>query len=167
MTLPALMGDFWGIMLSFVFLYPVLMSCIWMIGGLAFYFRYERHAHRVDQPPPLDHYPVVTILVPCFDEEANARETMEALMLLRCPPSKSSRSMTAAPPAPARYSTNWRRRIRVCMSSTMPRTGKATGLNTATLLTKRSSFSVSTASLAWTPGACIRSCASLTFRSRA
>jgi biofilm PGA synthesis N-glycosyltransferase PgaC len=86
MTLPALMGDFWGIMLSFVFLYPVLMSCVWMIGGIAFYVRYERHPHRIiDQPPPRDKYPMVAILVPCFDEEANVRETIEALMQLRYP----------------------------------------------------------------------------------
>ena len=52
MTLPALLGDFWGVLLSFVFLYPVLMSCVWMIGGIAFYFIRERHPHRVVSEPP-------------------------------------------------------------------------------------------------------------------
>ncbi|HQR60016.1 MAG TPA: glycosyltransferase, partial [Methylophilaceae bacterium] len=86
LTLPALLGNFWGIMLSYVFLYPVLMSCLWMIGGLAFYFRHERHPHRiVNQPPERDEYPLVAILVPCFNEEANARETIDALMALRYP----------------------------------------------------------------------------------
>ena len=86
MTLPALMGNFWGVMLSYVFLYPVLMSLLWMIGGVAFYFRYERHPHRiVSQPPERAGYPLVAVLVPCFNEEANARETIDALMDLRYP----------------------------------------------------------------------------------
>ncbi|MBL8415741.1 MAG: poly-beta-1,6 N-acetyl-D-glucosamine synthase [Propionivibrio sp.] len=86
MTLPALMGSFWGVMLSYVFLYPVLMSLLWMIGGVAFYFRYERYPHRiVSQPPERADYPLVAVLVPCFNEEANARETIDALMELRYP----------------------------------------------------------------------------------
>lgn len=86
MTLPSLMGSFWGVMLSYVFLYPVLMSLLWMIGGVAFYFRYERHPHRiVSQPPERADYPLVAVLVPCFNEEANARETIDALMGLRYP----------------------------------------------------------------------------------
>jgi len=86
MTLPALMGSFWGVMLSYVFLYPVLMSLLWMIGGVAFYFRYERYPHRiVSQPPERADYPLIAVLVPCFNEEANARETIDALMELRYP----------------------------------------------------------------------------------
>ena len=86
MTLPSLMGNFWGVMLSYVFLYPVLMSLLWMIGGVAFYFRYERHPHRiVSQPPERADYPLGAVLVPCFNEEANARETIDALMDLRYP----------------------------------------------------------------------------------
>ena len=86
MTLPALMGDFWGVMLSYIFLYPVVMSCLWMIGGVVFYFRYERHPHRiVSDPPPREDYPLVAVLVPCFNEEANVRETIGALMQLRYP----------------------------------------------------------------------------------
>ena len=86
MTLPALMGNFWGVMLSYVFLYPVLMSLLWMIGGVAFYFRYERHPHRiVSQPPERADYPLIAVLVPCFNEEANARDTIDALMDLRYP----------------------------------------------------------------------------------
>ena len=80
------MGSFWGVMLSYVFLYPVLMSLLWMIGGVAFYFRYERYPHRiVSQPPERADYPLIAVLVPCFNEEANARETIDALMELRYP----------------------------------------------------------------------------------
>jgi biofilm PGA synthesis N-glycosyltransferase PgaC len=70
MTLPALLGDTWGAILAFVFLYPVLMSLFWMLGGIVFYFRFERHPHRiVSQPPERDDYPLIAILVPCYNEE--------------------------------------------------------------------------------------------------
>jgi biofilm PGA synthesis N-glycosyltransferase PgaC len=78
-TLPALLGDAWGAMLAFIFFYPVLMSMVWMIGGITFYLRFERHPHRiVNQPPVRDEYPLIAVLVPCFNEEAHAEETIEA-----------------------------------------------------------------------------------------
>ncbi len=86
MTLPAMMGDAWGIMLAFVFIYPLLMSVVWSIGGVVFYFLYERNPHRVvGQPPPLANYPLVAVLVPCFNEADNARETIENLMKVKYP----------------------------------------------------------------------------------
>src|SRR6185369_17171391 len=87
MTLPALLGDYWGMLLSFVLLYPITMSFIWMIGSVVFYFRHERHPHRssVSEPPERSAYPRVAILVPCFNEEANVREAIEGLMRLHYP----------------------------------------------------------------------------------
>lgn len=136
-TLPALMGDFWGVMLSYVFLYPVMMSCLWMIGATVFYFRFERTPHRiVSQPPVRDDYPLVAVLVPCFNEEDNARETIEALMALRYPNfeviaiNDGSRDRTGeildalADEFP---------RLRVIHN--LKNQGKAVGLNTAALLT--------------------------------
>ena len=35
--LPTLFGDFWDAILAYVFLYPVLMSVVWMIGGMRGY----------------------------------------------------------------------------------------------------------------------------------
>ncbi|WP_374691142.1 glycosyltransferase family 2 protein [Accumulibacter sp.] len=32
--LPVLLGDFWSAILAYVFFYPVLMSVVWMIGGI-------------------------------------------------------------------------------------------------------------------------------------
>ena len=83
-TLPALLGDFWGAILAYVFFYPVLMSVIWMIGGIVFYLRFERRPHRiVSQPPLRDEYPLIAVLVPCYNEEENVEETVEALMELK------------------------------------------------------------------------------------
>lgn len=86
MTLPTLLGDFWGAILAYVFFYPVLMSMVWMVGGISFFLRYERRPHRiVHQPPARDDYPLIAVLVPCFNEEAHVEETIEALMELQYP----------------------------------------------------------------------------------
>ena len=85
-TLPALLGDFWGATLAYVFFYPVLMSVVWMVGGISFYLRFERRPHRiVSQPPARADYPLIAVLVPCFNEEAHVEETIEALMELQYP----------------------------------------------------------------------------------
>jgi biofilm PGA synthesis N-glycosyltransferase PgaC len=85
-TLPALLGDFWGAILAYVFFYPVLMSVVWMVGGISFFFRFERQPHRiVNQPPERDDYPLIAVLVPCFNEEAHVEETIEAQMELQYP----------------------------------------------------------------------------------
>lgn len=84
--LPTLLGDVWGAILAYVFFYPVLMSVVWMIGGIVFYLRFERRPHRiVNQPPLRDDYPLIAVLVPCFNEEAHVEETIEALMALKYP----------------------------------------------------------------------------------
>ena len=58
-TLPSLLGNVWDAILVFVFFYPVLMSFFWMIGGIVFYFRFERRPHPIVNPiflccPPLN-----------------------------------------------------------------------------------------------------------------
>jgi biofilm PGA synthesis N-glycosyltransferase PgaC len=74
-----------GLLLNFIFLYPLFMSFLWMFGGLYFYWRHERHGSRPDTPPPLENAPFVSILVPCFDETANAVETIAAAMAQNYP----------------------------------------------------------------------------------
>jgi len=137
-TLPALLGDFWGAILAYVFFYPVLMSLIWMIGGIAFYLRFERRPHRiVNQPPPRDDYPLIAVLVPCYNEEANVEETVEALMELEYPNfevvaiNDGSRDRTGEllNALAARFP-----RLRVVHQ--LENQGKAVGLNTAALLTR-------------------------------
>ena len=84
--LPVLLGDVWGAILAYVFFYPVLMSVLWMIGGIVFYLRFERRPHRIFSQPPLrDEYPLIAVLVPCYNEEENVEETVEALMELKYP----------------------------------------------------------------------------------
>lgn len=67
-----------GYLLAFAFYYPLFMSYTWMIGGLYYYFHWERRSHRRygSTPPPLSNYPRVSLLVPCFNEGANVQDTI-------------------------------------------------------------------------------------------
>jgi len=66
----------------FVFLYPLYMAFFWMLGSLLFFFRREQD-HR--QPPEIADPPMVTVLVPCHNEEQNIRLTIERLARNRYP----------------------------------------------------------------------------------
>lgn len=66
-----------GALLDFVFYYPLFMAYLWMAGGLYYYFHWERkQASRPDQAPELESYPFVSILVPCYREGENVRDTI-------------------------------------------------------------------------------------------
>lgn len=66
--------------LEFVFWYPLIMSTIWIIGGIFFYYRIEK------KPPlPLIDTPMVSILVPCYNEEDTIEDTIEHLSNLDYP----------------------------------------------------------------------------------
>lgn len=64
----------------FVFLFPLYMSVVWIMGGIIFYFRWEKKAE-----PPLDAYPPFSIIVPAHNEEANIEQTIENLKDLDYP----------------------------------------------------------------------------------
>jgi poly-beta-1,6-N-acetyl-D-glucosamine synthase len=64
------------ILLEFVFFYPLFMSYIWMAGGLYFYFHWERNSPTPDEVPEIIDPPLVSILVPCFNEADNVAETI-------------------------------------------------------------------------------------------
>ena len=57
-----------------VFWYPVAMSLLWIVGSFIYYFRLERN-----DPLPLPDTPMVSILVPTFNESAQIAETVERL----------------------------------------------------------------------------------------
>lgn len=68
---------------DFAFYYPLFMAYVWMIGGLAYYFHYERKNHRVKDPLLLlKETPTVSVIVPCFNEEENVHEVVETLSRL-------------------------------------------------------------------------------------
>ncbi len=69
-------------LLNFVFYYPLTMSALWISGGLYFWWRWERHwdwgpGHSV---PELKDTPLITILVPCYNEGSNVQDTLRAAL---------------------------------------------------------------------------------------
>lgn len=68
--------------LNFVFYWPLFMSCIWMTGGIYFWWRYERHMpwkrEGEQELPDIPGNPLISILIPCYNEGRNARETISA-----------------------------------------------------------------------------------------
>jgi len=68
-------------LLRFVFFYPLLMSGIWMAGGLLFWLRWERRWSWRPAPPPIPRdAPLVSILVPCHNEAPHVEETIAAAL---------------------------------------------------------------------------------------
>jgi biofilm PGA synthesis N-glycosyltransferase PgaC len=71
---------FFAILTYFIFLYPLYMSFVWMIGGLLFSIRREG-AKSVK----LDYHPFFSILVPAYNEEKVIGVTVEYLGDLNYP----------------------------------------------------------------------------------
>ena len=63
-----------------VFWYPVGMSLMWIVGSIIYYWRIERK-----EPLPLPYAPMVSILVPTYNESAQVAETVERLSHLNYP----------------------------------------------------------------------------------
>src|SRR3546814_3458155 len=73
-----------GFLLDFVFFYPLFMSALWMAGGLYFWFHWERHWPPHDAAPTLPGTPLISIVIPCFNEEKRSEEhTSELQSLMR------------------------------------------------------------------------------------
>ena len=84
MSIPNLQTTFRYIQ-ELIFVYPFAMSWIWMIGGLLFYLIRERRRPGPDTLPELTDAPMITILIPCHNEEAQLEETIAALQQTNYP----------------------------------------------------------------------------------
>lgn len=65
-----------GVIYNFCFLYPLFMSWVWITGSIYYWFRYERKQSDPAYPPVLTEFPKVALVVPCFNEEEHAEETI-------------------------------------------------------------------------------------------
>ncbi len=74
-----------GWMGVFCFGYPFVMACYWIAGSLIFYGIREWGHPSHDAPPRLPRYPLVTILLPCFNESEQIHETLAALAAVQYP----------------------------------------------------------------------------------
>lgn len=72
-----------ALVFGFVFYYPFFMAYVWMAGGLAHAWVFERGSDY-RQPPAqlagLAEWPLVTVTVPCFNEEPHIAEVIGQLM---------------------------------------------------------------------------------------
>jgi poly-beta-1,6-N-acetyl-D-glucosamine synthase len=69
------------ISLAFAYYYPLFMAYLWMFGGLYYRYHWESAGgHAYDDPPQLDYYPPVSILVPCHNEAEHLHDTIKFLL---------------------------------------------------------------------------------------
>jgi poly-beta-1,6-N-acetyl-D-glucosamine synthase len=69
---------------NFCFGYPFVMAWYWMAGGILFYLTRER-ASAAALDPATESWPPISILVPCYNEAANAEETLSAALAVDYP----------------------------------------------------------------------------------
>lgn len=67
-------------LLDFVFFYPLFMSALWMAGGLYFRLHWERHWPGHETQPDLPADTLISIIIPCFNEEKQVEETVLAAL---------------------------------------------------------------------------------------
>ena len=73
---------------QFCFGYPFVMAWYWMAGGLTYYALYEHSLPPPDQPPSINSWPPISVLVPGYNEGDNAQETLRGAVVM-VPPSPS------------------------------------------------------------------------------
>jgi biofilm PGA synthesis N-glycosyltransferase PgaC len=79
-------GTFDNFIEWFIYYYPLFMAYIWMFGAIIFYFRFEWRQHgNSEHLPELSSYPPVSVLIPCYNEGENIRETIEILKRQKYP----------------------------------------------------------------------------------
>lgn len=76
-----------SVILEFVFFWPLFMSALWMTGGIYFWLTRERHwpVGEDAAAPVLKGSPLISILIPCFNEEDHGEATILAALNQRYP----------------------------------------------------------------------------------
>ncbi len=70
---------------AFIYFYPFFMSYIWISGALYYYYKWEKKEINMTSPPSLDEYPMVSIVIPCYNEEEHISEIIEHMHLINYP----------------------------------------------------------------------------------
>ncbi|MHB8920951.1 MAG: poly-beta-1,6-N-acetyl-D-glucosamine synthase [Halothiobacillus sp.] len=74
------------LLFGYAFYYPLIMAWMWMIGGIWYYLRWEnRYDLGPDFPPAVASRPPASILIPCFNEERNVRDTIHYALATEYP----------------------------------------------------------------------------------
>lgn len=81
----------------FVFMYPAGMAIYWVTASLCYYLFMEgKLGQPTFQQMPKERVPMVSIMVPCYNEGDNLDEAIPYLLQLRYPIMNSSLSMMVA-----------------------------------------------------------------------
>ena len=70
---------------NFIYFYPFAMAYIWMAGAIYYYFKWERKEIKMTEPPVLDSHPMVSIIIPCYNEADHIKEIIEQLYSVNYP----------------------------------------------------------------------------------
>ncbi len=70
---------------DFIFFYPFFMSYLWMIEGTVHFLALEHGRSRSPSALRMSGMPKVAVVVPCFNEEMNARRVFHHLATLKYP----------------------------------------------------------------------------------
>lgn len=62
----------------YIFYYPLIMSLMWIVGGVYFFLRHE--LYKTQEPPVLEYYPTVDVFIPARNEEQDIAETVRAVL---------------------------------------------------------------------------------------
>lgn len=78
MTFQAFWHSLWHVMLGYIFYYPLFMSTLWIFGAIFFYFKNEKRylGHKIPPLRPGEEWQGASILIPCYNEGPNVRETI-------------------------------------------------------------------------------------------
>jgi len=78
--------SFFSIYFQFTYFYPLFMAYLWMTGALIYYYRWEKPlGDKIDEPPELENWPGISILVPCHNEGESIVETISWLQKTQYP----------------------------------------------------------------------------------
>lgn len=103
------------LILDFVFSGRCLCQCCGSPGVSTSGFSWNVTGRGEDTPPPtLPGNPLISILIPCFNEEKNARETISAALAQRYANLEVIAINDGSSTTPPRCSSSWRRRSRGC-----------------------------------------------------
>ena len=80
------LGYFYFVLEEFALVYPLFMSYLWIIGGIVYFYHWEDGGkQQVNEPPKLEQYPPVSIIVPAHNESYAILETVNSLTALQYP----------------------------------------------------------------------------------
>lgn len=69
----------------FIYFYPFFMAYVWMSGAIYYYFKWERKEIKMTKPPVLSEHPMVSIIIPCYNESDHIEEIIEELYKVNYP----------------------------------------------------------------------------------